>query len=157
MPNLLPVDLSDYEIDEENVISELDGKTVGYKPAPFFDFSTGDLRMDGTGRILMANEVEAWIQWCEKTINTPRFKCKAYSTDRGIDYDEIFHAPDKDSAEAILTSEISDALAADPYGRTSYVNSVDIEWLSPDSVHVTAVVVGIDGATATIKSNISNV
>lgn len=156
MPNLFPSDTADYEIDEETVLSELDQPSAVYKPGPYFDFETGDLLMDGSGKILIGNEVDAWKNWCEKTIQTPRFQCKAYSTDIGIDYEEIFNSNDRSTAEAIITSEISDALSADPSGRTAYVESVTFDWISPDSVSIVVSVVGTNGSTATINSTINN-
>lgn len=156
MPNLFPTDLGDYEIDEENVLSELNETNVGYKGGIYFDSASNDVLMNGSGQVLPADGTQAWIQWCEKCIATPRFKCKAYSSDFGIDVDEIFNATTRDEAEAIISGEISDALMADQYGRTAYVNSIEYDWESPDSVHVTVEIIGIDGHTATIQGNIKN-
>ena len=58
--NLFPEDI-DEEIDEEE--DEDEDTVIGYKIAPYFDSNTGDFILNGSGQIITANEVEAYIQW----------------------------------------------------------------------------------------------
>lgn len=155
MPNLFPGDINQYKIDEANVLEELNRTAVGYKESIYFDSHTGDARLNGSGQFVKAGRQEAWIQWCEKVLRTPRFQCKAYSSAIGIDMNEIFCAPNQETAEAILYGEITDALMADPYGRTAYIDSISFEWLRPDSVSAAVVVVGIDGSSSVLQAEIS--
>lgn len=39
-----------------------------YKPSVYFDYATGDFRLDGAGRMAGASGREAYMQWCIKTV-----------------------------------------------------------------------------------------
>ena len=51
-----------------------------YKPSVYFDYATGDFRLDGAGRMAGASGREAYMQWCIKTVMTERDAFLAYST-----------------------------------------------------------------------------
>lgn len=149
--NLFPEDIDD--IDEDLLLDE--DTFTGYKKGPYFDMEKGDLLLNGAGQVMIAEEVDVWATWCEKIISTPRYSCDLYSTDIGIDYEEVFAAEDREEAESIIESQISEALTVDPYGRTLYVESVKFEWLSADSVRVDALVVGIENERIPVGTIIS--
>ena len=149
--NLFPVDI-DSDIGLEG---DFEGTETEYKKAPYFDSVTGDFLMDGSGSILDANEIETYIQWCEAIIATNRYKCDAYTTDIGIDYDSIFSASTHEEAETILESEISEALLVDPCKRTNYVQNVSCEWVGSDEIHVLIEVVAFDNEIVTIDTVIN--
>lgn len=151
--NLFPSGFGDVSLTEEEVNSEETG-IIGYRKSVDFSFEKGDLLRNGSNDIMECSPFEAWVQWCQKCCMTPRFQCDAYSTDFGIDLRDVIGASSKSEAESILTSEISEALAADPYGRTDYVKSVEYKWLSEDTVEATITVLGIDQTSATITSTI---
>lgn len=140
--------LEDIEEEEEEAV-------VGYKISPYFDSKTGDFLMNGSGQIITADEIEAYTQWCENVLATDRFNHDCYTDDIGIDYDEIFGASDKEEAQAIIESEISEALACDPYGRTQFVQNVEVEWLSPTEANVTVEIVALDNELVTIDTVIT--
>lgn len=150
--NLFPEDI-DEEIDEEE--DEDEETVIGYKIAPYFDSKTGDFILNGSGQIITANEVEAYIQWCENVVATDRYNHDSYTDDIGIDYDEVFAAETQEEAETILESEISEALACDPYGRTQYVQNVAFEWTGPDEVEVSIEVMALDNELVTVNTVIS--
>lgn len=150
--NLFPEDI-DEEIDEEE--DEDEEAVIGYKIAPYFDSKTGDFILNGSGQIITANEVEAYIQWCENVVATDRYNHDSYTDDIGIDYDEVFAAETQEEAETILESEISEALACDPYGRTQYVQNVAFEWTGPDEVEVSIEVMALDNELVTVNTVIS--
>lgn len=150
--NLFPEDID--EIDEDILAAEEETFT-GYKKGPYFDIEKGDLVLNGAGQVLIADEVNIWASWCEKIISTPRYGCDLYSTDIGIDYEEIWAAEDKEEAETIIESQITDALTVDPYGRTMYVQSVEFEWINADSVEVEVTVVGMENEIITVGTTIS--
>lgn len=150
--NLFPEDI-DEEIDEEE--DEDEETVIGYKIAPYFDSNTGDFILNGSGQIITANEVEAYIQWCENVVATDRYNHDSYTDDIGIDYDEVFAAETQEEAETILESEISEALACDPYGRTQYVQNVAFEWTGPDEVEVSIEVMALDNELVTVNTVIS--
>lgn len=147
--NLFPEDI------DENILDEEEDSLVSYKKGPYFDTEKGDLLLNGAGQLLVGNEVEIWASWCEKIIRTPRYVCDLYSTDIGIDYEAVFEAEDREEAESILESEIIEALSVDPYGRTMYVQSVEFEWLSSDSIEVEVTVVGLENEVVTIDTVIN--
>lgn len=145
--NLFPTDL-----DSDIGSTETYEAYQGYKKSPYFDSATGDFIVDGSGTILDADEIEAYVQWCESVIATDRYKHDAYSSDIGIDYNLIFSASTHEEAETLLESEISEALAVDPYKRTIYVQNVQCEWTGPDSVDVTIEVLALDNELVTINT-----
>lgn len=155
MPDLLPTDLEESTLEENELAKSLDGEEGLYKRSIYFSNNNGDFITDSSGRFKEATEVETWIQWCIKVLETPRYECLAYSTDIGIDLEEVFEAEDRDAAEAALSSEITEALTADPYGRTDYVNDITFNWISPDSVKVSCEIVGTDGAAENIEAVIN--
>lgn len=150
--NLFPEDIDD--IDEDILVDEEETFT-GYKEGPYFDTEQGDLVLNGAGQVLIGNKIDVWTVWCEKTIATHRYKCDLYSTDVGIDYDAVWAAEDREEAETILESEIMDALIVDPYGRTQYVQSVEIDWISADSIKVKVTVVGMENEVITVETIIN--
>ena len=81
--------------------------------------------------------------------------CDAYSDDIGIDIEEVFAADTREAAESILKTEITEALTADPYNRTAYVESITCDWFCPDGVNVSVSVVGYDGTSDTIDATIT--
>ena len=150
--NLFPTDI-DIEMSIEDI--EDDTKFIGYKPAPYFDFENGDFLLNGSGQILTADEVEAYVQWCNNVVFTDRYNHRAYSDDIGIDYSEIFAAETREEAEAILESEITEALSCDPYKRTKFVQSIEIEWIGPDEIVVDVSVIALDNQLVTFSTVIS--
>lgn len=147
--NLFPADI-DKEI--EFYDESYEESVIGYKSAPYFDSELGDFIMDGSGRIVDADGVTAYTQWCENIIATDRYNHEGYTSDIGIDYDAVFSAKSHEEAETILESEISEALAVDPCGRTSYVQNVQFEWVNPDEIHVIIDVMALDNELVTIDT-----
>lgn len=151
--NLFPSGFGDIILTEDEVNAE-DMTRTGYKKSANFSFEKGDFLRNGSNKIMECTPFDAWVQWCQKCVITPRFQCDAYSTDIGIDLRDVIGSSSKSEAEAILTSEISEALAADPYGRTDYVQSVEYNWISEDTVEATITVLGIEQTSATITAMI---
>lgn len=151
--NLFPEDI-DSDISEEE-LEEEEQEIIGYKVAPYFDTKSGDFLLNGSGQIIEADEVTAYTQWCENILATDRYNHEAYTDDIGLDYDEIFAAADREEAELIIESEISEALDCDPYGRTKFVQNVECEWTSPDEVMVSVEIVAFDNELVTVNTTIS--
>lgn len=153
--NLFPEDMDlndDLDIDE---LEEDEEEVIGYKIAPYFDTKSGDFLLNGSGQIITADGVTAYMQWCESVLATDRYNHGSYTDDIGIDYDEVFSAADREEAEAILESEISEALACDPYGRTQFVQNVVCEWISSDEIAVEVEIVALDNELVTLNTIIS--
>lgn len=128
---------------------------IGYKPGISFDYNTGDFVRDGKNRVVGSSGLESWWSWCVNCLQTERYAHLAYSTDFGIEKEAIFNAKSRAEAESILTRQISEALLADPYERTDYVEVLYIEWIEPSSVFVFARVHGIADASIDIQTYIT--
>lgn len=152
MPNLLPEGYEDEIITEEETEAE---QPTGYRNGIAFDITTGDFVRDGKNKILDSDGVESWKSWCFNCVNTERYKHLAYGTDFGIELDPVFAAESNDEAESILVRQITEALLADPYERTEYVEVGDIEWTAPDSVSVPITVHGAQDVTIDITAYIT--
>ncbi|MDO4280793.1 MAG: DUF2634 domain-containing protein [Peptococcaceae bacterium] len=146
MPNLFSTDAL-----EENpyaALGEEESEAVGYRPGIAFDYETdGDFVRDGRHRVQESTGIESWQSWVINCLSTERYKHLAYSTDFGIEYDKIFAASNQAEAESILVRQITEALLADPYGRTSYVEITDVNWLMPGAVIVVMTLHGVEDVT----------
>lgn len=154
MDNLFPEDFEDEELELDEIDDESEEEAVGYKKSIYFDEASGDFKRDGTKKLVEANGVDAWIQWCMKVLRTKRYVCQAYSDDIGIDIESAFQAESREEAESILENEITEALEADPYGRTDMVQSVTFQWMNADLLEVTCDVLGIDSNEVELKATI---
>ena len=153
MPNLYPEGYEDEIIDPEELVEE---KPIGYRNGVAFDYETlGDFTRDGRNRLLDSTGIESWKSWCINCIQTQRYKYLAYSSDFGLDLDKVFAASSREEAESILTREITEAILADPYERTQYVEDLEFDWTAPDTVKVNAVIYGIDNVSIDLEAYIS--
>lgn len=152
MANLFPEDMEDEDLELEELEEQIDEEAVGYKASICFDDGLEDFKRDGSMKLVECSGLEAWIQWCKKVIQTKRYVCQAYSDDIGIDIEQAFQAGSREEAESILENEIVEALEADPYGRTEFVQSVTFQWKNPDSVEAFCKVIGIDSNEAELQA-----
>lgn len=143
---------------EKEVITSEDLKqqtVIGYRNGIAFSEKTGDFIRDGKNKILDSTGVESWRSWCINCVQTERYKHLAYSTDFSIEIDAALKASSREEAESILTREVTEALLADPYGRTAYIDEVEFDWTAPDSIKMSAKVHGIDEVTIDITAYIT--
>lgn len=146
--NLFPVfDVPGILVDDEKPKAE-------YKPAPLWDFDSGDFILNGAGQPIYGTGYDAWVLWCNKTIYTQRYALEAYSTNAGIEADEAFKQPDRAARENYFERTITEALLADPMGRTVQVKDFAFEW-ETDSLTITCTVIGREGNTAVINASLS--
>lgn len=63
---------------EEDIIEEIDDETlyddIKFKPSYAFDFKKGEFVINPDGTIAKCNELDAYRQWCNKVMLTPRYK-----------------------------------------------------------------------------------
>lgn len=149
MANLFPAGYENEIISAEDL---LENTAIGYRNGPSFDYEAGDFRRDGMHKIMDADGIESWKNWCINCILTERYKHLAYSSDFGIELDKVFAAKSHDEAESILTRQITEAILADPYERTEYIESIDIEWVDNDAVMASVVLHGINDVTIDITA-----
>lgn len=150
--NLFPVGYDTEVIDQ----TDLEAQTaVGYRNGIAFDPLTGDFKRDGGNKMLDSTGIESWQSWCINCIQTERYKHLAYSTDFGIELDAVLSAETREEAESILTRQITEAILADPYKRTKYIEELEYVWTAPDAVVVRAVIHGADDVTIDIVAYIT--
>ena len=121
-------------------------KSPQYKVGLYFDWQTGDLKIDGRGKIVQAGEKDAWVQWCRKSLQTQYNAFLAYSQEYGADLQYIFSQEDRKSCEAAIEQEVKNAVVNDPAMRTLDASNFAYEW-EGDSVLVSFHLLGADGYT----------
>lgn len=149
MPNLYPVGYENEVITEADLASE---QPAGYKNGIAFDYESGDFKRDGMNKLLDSDGVQSWKDWCINCLQTERYKHLAYSTDFGIEIDEALRASTRQETENILTRQITEALLADPYERTSNVTEITYDWTAPDTLEISATIHGVDDVTIDITA-----
>lgn len=150
--NLFP---TGYE-SETSTVSEIAKKTpVGFRNGVAFDYLAGDFPRDGRRRLMDSTGIESWKSWVINCMATARYKYLAYSPSFGIEIEKVFAATSRSEAESILTRQITDAMRADPYGRTQYIESIAYDWNSPEAVEVTAVLHGLEDVTIDVTAYIT--
>lgn len=152
MANLFPSGYEEEVITEEDITS---GGPIGYRNGIAFDYETSDFKRDGKNKILDSDGIESWKSWCIICIQTERYAHLACPTDFGIETAAAMRAQSREEAESILTREITEAILADPYERTKYVEDINFDWTTPDSVKVSAVIHGIDDVSIDLEAYIS--
>lgn len=152
MANLFP---AGYEEVKPTGAQEKTDQPTGYKPGIAFDYNAGDFVRDGKSTVLESTGIESWKSWIMNCLNTERYAHLAYSTDFGIELESVFKANNRAEAESILARQINEALLADPYGRTDYVEIHGISWSIPDAAYVDMTVHGIDDVTIDIQTYIT--
>ena len=143
---------------EEEVITDLDlqaDKPAGYRNGIAFDYELGDFPRDGMNKMLDSTGIESWKSWCINCLQTERYSHMAYSTDFGIELDAAMSANSRDEAENILTRQITEALMADPYERTAYIEDIVFDWKTDDSLVVSVTIHGVDDVTIDITAYIT--
>ena len=152
MANLFPDGYENEVITEDDLKS---GKPVGYLNGVDFNYEIGDFKRDGKNKILDSHGIESWRSWCINCLQTERYKHLAYSTDFGIEIEAAMKARSHAEAESILTRQITEALMADPYGRTDYIEELVFDWTAPDNVAVDVTIHGRYDVTIDITAYIT--
>lgn len=122
-----------------------------YKSSPLFDVKTGEFVVDGGGELLYGNGYDAWVLWCCKTISTQRMAHLAYRDAIGVEMVEAFQEPDRAEQESAIERTVTEALLADPKGRTLRVYNFNYEWYG-EEVGISCTVLGENGDTASIST-----
>lgn len=151
MPSLFPEGYENETVNPDEIVSS---KPVGYKNGIAFDYQAGDFSRDGKNRVLDSTGIESWQSWCINCLQTERYKHLAYSSDFGIETEQIFRATSRAEAESLLTRQITEAILADPYGRAEYIESLTYEWDNPDAIRADLTIHGINDTTIDITAYI---
>lgn len=149
MANLFPSGYDEEVITDEDRTS---GTPIGYRNGVAFDFGTCDFKRDGKNRLLDSDGIESWKSWCIICIQTERYAHLACPSDFGIETAAAMRASSREEAQSILSREITEALLADPYGRTAYVEDISFDWTAPDAVTINATIHGIEDVSIDITA-----
>lgn len=122
-----------------------------YSPSAYFDFEKGDFVRDGAGKIKKSEGKDAYIQWCLKVVSTERYSCLAYSSDIGVELDQVVEA-DRAAAESIIERTITEALMM--HRATEYVRDFSFLYKA-DEVYVTFTVKGYPWEEEQLKTKIT--
>lgn len=152
MAGLFPVfEVPAEVVDEDEHRLEETGK---YMPGPLWDMEKGDFVTDGAFRTIYGPGYDSWVLWCTKTIMTQRWAHLGYSNAYGVEADEAFAEEDREAVESSFEVSITEALLADPLGRTVAVRNFEFSWVG-DELSISCEVLGKDGSTADIKADFS--
>lgn len=150
--NLFPAGYEDEVVTLEDLTSE---QPAGYRNGIAFDSQAGDFLRDGMNKLLDCTGIESWKSWCINCLQTERYKHIAYSSDFGIEIDQAMRASSREEAESILTRQITEAIMADPYKRTKYIEEITYNWTAPDSAIVAVTIHGVEDVTIDITAYIT--
>lgn len=152
MANLFPTGYEDEVIVADDLVET---SPIGYRDGVAWDEETGDFIRDGKNMLLDSTGVESWKQWCTNCIQTERYKHLSYSSDFGIEMDAVFGASSREEAESILVRQINEAILADPYQRTAYIESLDLDWTAPDAIDVYLTIRGVNDVSIDLTAYIT--
>jgi sporulation protein YlmC with PRC-barrel domain len=121
MPNLFPEDMSFEETSIENIDQPLE-----FKGSYLFDFEKGEFVKNPDGTIARCDDLQSYVQWCNKAMATPRYKL-AYSNLYGHEFKELIG---KNLSIEAIELEIKrmtiETLIVHP--RTKDVINFDFQW-----------------------------
>lgn len=145
MANLYPV----FEV--PTLADDSKEKEQQYKTSAYFDFEVGDFVLLGDGKLKEADEQETYIQWCLKVAQTERYSCLSYSNEIGVEMVAAMAQKKREMQESMIARTLTEALMADPKGRTASVTNFTFDWTAPDSVEVTFIVTATNGTKEQLK------
>ncbi|RUT36335.1 DUF2634 domain-containing protein [Paenibacillus zeisoli] len=150
MPNLFPVNA---DFTESEIMQEAEaGTTTRFGRSWKFDFNAGEFMITPTGKIVQADEKEAWIQWCMKTILTARYKYIIYSRDYGHELEGLIGSGVQRAVyESEIQRMVQEALLTD--SRTERVDGFEFNWLG-DNCSFSCRVSSIRDEQVTLQGNV---
>lgn len=151
MNNLLPVE-NLYEEVNVNTKNTLNNNRP-YGRSWKFDFDKGDFIISPIGQMKKLNELDSYIEWCYKTLQTPRYRYVIYSRNYGNELDVLIG---KDYTNKAIESEIK-RMVTESLMINIYTKSVDnfaYKW-DKDSVYYTFEVTTTLGETSILKSKLT--
>ena len=109
--------------DVPDLVTDTPVEEQKYKGSVYFDFSIGDFRRDGAGKLAVAEGREAYAQWCLKTVMTERMAHLAYNSDIGTEMREAMAQADVEAVKSAMERTITEALMVNK--ATEYVRNFE--------------------------------
>lgn len=132
------------------VYGEDEERKRAYRPAPLFNFETGDFVRDAMGRVAFGDGKAAYEQWCVKMLSTQFSACLAYP-DLGVDGEGALVETGRAAIQAALEKAIIEALMHHP--ATRRVKEFSFEWDS-DAVKASFTVESVNWAAFDLEMNV---
>ncbi|HBG3897676.1 TPA: DUF2634 domain-containing protein [Clostridioides difficile] len=124
MPNLFPQS----ETFETVELKNNDENELDLKGSFLFDFEKGEFVKNADGTLKRCYKVQAYKQWCQKAILTPRYKKAAYTNIYGSEIKDLIASNLSQSAKELeITRLIKETLLVHPY--TKEVGEFSFNWL----------------------------
>lgn len=80
-----------------------------------FDFNNLDVMIDGKGSVVIVEDLEAFAEWCKKTLLTERYVYPIYDHDYGVEFERLIgSALPRDFIEGEIKRIIKEALSQHP-------------------------------------------
>ncbi len=148
MPNLYPTET----IEPTQEITEATQSEVKFGRSWKFDFSSGEFVTTPTGKIAQSTEVEAWLEWCQKALQTARYRYLAYGRNYGQEFDDLIgrHLT-RAGNESEIKRIVTECLMVDP--RSASVENFTFTW-EGDTVKFTCEVSSVRGESGTVNGSV---
>lgn len=129
----------------------LQDRLPSYPKGYQWDFTQGDLALDGAGRVVEVDGYTAWVLWCAKAVAVERYSYPIYSRQYGTEIEHTHGLINRGAAQAVIIRTISEALLHDP--RTGRVINFSFDPVAgqPDSVTVNFIAEPVVGSSIRIQ------
>lgn len=148
MPNLYPTE----EVTATSEVTEVSASEVQFGRSWKFDFDAGEFVLTPTGKVQETEDVDAWLEWCQKALQTARYRYLAYGRNYGQEFDDLIgrHLT-RAGNESEIKRIVTECLMVDP--RTASVENFTFTW-EGDVVKFTCEVSNVRGETGTISGEV---
>ncbi|AEE95793.1 DUF2634 domain-containing protein [Mahella australiensis] len=146
MPNLFPI--------EEETVGEIaaEEQMQEYGRSWKFDFAKGDFVLTPAGKVMGTSGAEAWVEWCQKTIATARYRYLVYSRDYGQEFDDLISQHlTREANESEIKRITTEALMVNPL--TASVDNFTFDW-DHDTVYFTCEITNTRSETVLINGQV---
>lgn len=110
--------------------------------------------MTPTGKVSVAEDADAWIEWCRKALQTERYRHVIYSRDHGQEFDGLIGSGLSRSAiESEIRRIATETLMNDP--RTAGVDDFSFHW-EVDRCYFSCAIKNVRDETGTITGSVVN-
>jgi len=128
---------------------------VSFGKSWVFDFDKGDFVLSPTGKVVEADGAEAYRQWAQKTLLTPRYRHPIYSRNYGQEFEDLLRRNlTRAGNESEIKRMVAEALMVDQ--RTASVGDFTFDW-QEDAVYFTCTVTTAQGEQVQIFGQVQGV
>lgn len=145
MPNLFPVI-------EKTISNETTASKPIFGKSWRFDFEKGDFVTTSTGVMQEADDLQAYTEWCNKTLRTQRYRYLIYTRRHGQEFEDLIRKNlTRSGYESEIKRMITEALQVDT--RTKEVVNFSFKW-QENEAYVNFEVISMRGEIVQIKTKV---